>query len=107
MTFASASQFHVFLPWGQRPIKSESGSSRFQPGEGPRIVQLHRLIVHSTSQQSAVMARTGCHVTTATDTIVVRSQSFQNKDMTITKQTKGQKVNVNSPRVLFVRMVLV
>ena len=43
MTFASASQFHVYLPWGQCPfsivswqcLKCESASRHFQPGEGP------------------------------------------------------------------------
>ena len=38
MTFASVSQFHVYLPWGQRLaycLKCESTSRRFQPGEGP------------------------------------------------------------------------
>ena len=37
---SAVSQFHVYLPWGQRPfsimcLKFESGSSSFQPGEGP------------------------------------------------------------------------
>ena len=43
MTFASVSQFHVYLPWGQCPfsivsyycLKCASGSIRFQLGEGP------------------------------------------------------------------------
>ena len=39
MTFASVSQFHVYLPWGQRLaycLKCESTSRHFQPGEGLR-----------------------------------------------------------------------
>ena len=40
MIVASASQFHVYLPWGQRPfiivsLYCKSASRRFQPGEGP------------------------------------------------------------------------
>ena len=43
MTFASGTQFHVFLPWGQRLFSivsykcllCESASRHFQPREGP------------------------------------------------------------------------
>ena len=34
LCIASASQFHVYLPWGQRPFSIVS-HRRFQPGDGP------------------------------------------------------------------------
>ena len=48
MTFVSATQFHVYLPWC---LKCESGSvAAFNQEKAfSVIVQLHRLIVYSTS----------------------------------------------------------
>ena len=47
MTFVSVTQFHVFLPWGQHPIVDAFSV----------IVQLHRIIVYSTSPWSAALQR--------------------------------------------------
>ena len=65
MTFAWTSQFHVYLPWGQRPFSIVSFNSVlnvFQPGEGPSRGRglLHDCKIFAYLRITFVLSSTGC-----------------------------------------------
>ena len=64
MTIASGTQFHVYLPWGRvssvKAVVATFNQEKALVGASSVIVQLHRLIVYSTTRRGGWAAVLQC-----------------------------------------------